>query len=55
MVADVQAAAQEGALVAAQSPEECFDSAAPAALIAAGADAAPPSELSARLSARWPS
>ena len=52
-VGEVQAAAAAGALLAAQSPEECFDSEASAALIAAGADAGAPADLAARVSARW--
>jgi chemosensory pili system protein ChpB (putative protein-glutamate methylesterase) len=52
-VGEVQAAAADGALVAAQSPEECFDSAATAALIAGGAEAGAPADLASRLSARW--
>ena len=52
-VGEVQAAAAAGALVAAQSPEECFDSAATAALIAGGAEAGAPADLASRLSARW--
>jgi chemosensory pili system protein ChpB (putative protein-glutamate methylesterase) len=52
-VPEVLAAASAGALVAGQSPEECFDSAAPAALIAAGGESNPPAELARRLSTRW--
>ena len=52
-VPEIQAAAGAGALVAGQSPEECFDSEAPAALIAGGADGGAPADLAARLSARW--
>ena len=54
MVEEVRAAAGEGALVAGQSPDECFDSEAPAALMAGGADSGTPADLAARLSARWP-
>jgi chemosensory pili system protein ChpB (putative protein-glutamate methylesterase) len=53
-VAEVLAAGQAGAFVAAQALEECFDSAAPAALAAAGALSAAPAELANRLAARWP-
>lgn len=53
-VGDVLAAGEAGALVAGQSPEECFDAAAPAALIAGGADGGAPADLAARLAARWP-
>ena len=53
-VAEVLAAGEAGAFVAAQALEECFDSEAPAALAAAGAAAAPPADLANRLAARWP-
>lgn len=53
-VGDVLAASQAGAMVAGQSPEECFDAAAPAALIAGGIEAGAPADLAARLAARWP-
>ena len=53
VVAEVAAAAGAGALVAAQAPEECFDSAAPAALIAAGGESGAPAGLASRLSTRW--
>ncbi len=52
-VAEVLAAGNAGAFVAAQALEECFDSEAPAALAAAGAAAAPPADLANRLAARW--
>jgi chemosensory pili system protein ChpB (putative protein-glutamate methylesterase) len=42
-------------LVAAQTTDGCYDSAAPAALIARGAVAGTPAELAARLIERWPS
>lgn len=42
-----------GALVAGQSPDGCYDATAPAALLARGAEAAPPAELALRLAARW--
>lgn len=53
VVGEVATAAGEGALVAAQSADECFDSAAPAALIAAGGDSGTPAGLALRLSTRW--
>lgn len=53
VVSEVLAAASAGALVAGQAPEDCFDSAAPAALIAAGGESNPPDELARRLSTRW--
>lgn len=45
----------DGALVAAQSPETCYDGAAPSALIALGGASATPAELAVRLAERWPS
>lgn len=45
--------ASAGALVAGQSPDGCFDAAAPNALIARGGEAGQPAELAARLAARW--
>lgn len=42
-----------GALVAGQSPEECFDNAAPGAVIARGADAGSPVQLAGRVADRW--
>ena len=42
-------------LVAAQAIDGCYDSTAPAALIARGAFAGTPAELAARLIERWPS
>lgn len=42
-------------LVAAQTTDGCYDSTAPAALIARGAVAGTPAELAARLIERWPS
>lgn len=53
-VAEVLSAAAEGALAAAQSPAECFDSVAPAALIAAGGTGGAASDLAAQVAARWP-
>jgi chemosensory pili system protein ChpB (putative protein-glutamate methylesterase) len=49
----VMALAGAGTLVAGQSPEECFDNAAPGAAIALGADSGSPTELAARLASRW--
>lgn len=42
-----------GALVIGQSPDGCYDAAAPSALIARGGDCGKPVELAARLSERW--
>ena len=44
----------KGALVAGQSPEGCYDAAAPESLIARGAESGPPVELARKLAARWP-
>lgn len=52
-VPEVVAAAGAGALAVAQAPEECFDSAAPMALIAAGIAFSPPDQLARRLNSRW--
>jgi len=43
-----------GALVIGQSPDGCYDAAAPSALIARGADCGQPAELARRLADRWP-
>jgi len=53
-VDDALAKASQGALVAGQSPEGCYDAAAPIALTSRGGSAAPPSELVQRLLQRWP-
>jgi chemosensory pili system protein ChpB (putative protein-glutamate methylesterase) len=53
-VDDALAKATEGALVAGQSPEGCYDAAAPIALTSRGGSAAAPSELVQRLLQRWP-
>lgn len=45
--------AQAGALVAGQSPEDCYDAAAADALVARGAQSGPPAELARRLAERW--
>lgn len=42
-----------GAMVAGQSPEGCFDAAAPAALVARGGKSGQPAELAQRLAERW--
>lgn len=44
-----------GAVVVAQSPDGCYDTAATDALIARGAEAGSPAELAGRLAVRWPS
>ena len=48
------ALASNGALVAGQSPEGCYDAAAPMALAARGGTAGTPSELVQSLLQRWP-
>ena len=45
--------AQAGALVAGQSPEDCYDAAASDALVARGAESGQPAELARRLAGRW--
>lgn len=45
----------DGALVAGQTPDSCYDGAASSALIERGGDAGTPVELAARLADRWPS
>jgi chemosensory pili system protein ChpB (putative protein-glutamate methylesterase) len=55
--ADVDTAlahAARGALVAGQSPEGCYDAAAPGALIARGGSAGSPADLVKQLLKRWP-
>ena len=53
MVADALAARADGAMVGAQSSEDCFDCEAPAALAAGGAEAGTPADLASRVSTRW--
>lgn len=50
----VLAHAARGALVAGQSPEGCYDAAAPGALIARGGSAGSPADLVRQLLKRWP-
>ncbi|HET8819894.1 MAG TPA: chemotaxis protein CheB [Xanthomonadaceae bacterium] len=45
--------AQAGALVAGQSPEDCYDAAAAEALVARGAESGQPADLARRLAERW--
>lgn len=45
----------DGALVAGQTPDTCYDGAASSALIERGGDAGTPAELAARIADRWPS
>src|SRR5688572_6246945 len=55
--ADVDAAlglAARGALIAGQSPEGCYDAAAPNALIARGGSAGSPTDMVKQLLQRWP-
>jgi chemosensory pili system protein ChpB (putative protein-glutamate methylesterase) len=52
-VPELMDAAREGALVAGQSPEDSFDGAAAAALVAAGGQSHTAAELAQRLSTRW--
>lgn len=49
------APAWSAALVAAQSPEDCYDGAASSALIARGGESGMPAEIAERLAERWPS
>lgn len=53
VVPEVMGAASQGALVAGQALEDCFDSAASAALVAAGGQAMAPADFAQRLSTRW--
>lgn len=53
-VEDALAKSAQGALVAGQSPEGCYDAAAPIALTTRGGDAGTPPELVQRLLQRWP-
>jgi chemosensory pili system protein ChpB (putative protein-glutamate methylesterase) len=55
LVEDAMQAADAGALVAAQSPEDCYDGAACAHLRSRGAASGLPAELARNLLARWPS
>ena len=55
--ADVDTAlglAARGALIAGQSPEGCYDAAAPNALIARGGTAGSPTDMVKQLLQRWP-
>lgn len=45
----------DGAMVAGQTPDTCYDGAASSALIERGADAGTPAELATRIADRWPS
>jgi chemotaxis response regulator CheB len=54
LVDAAMAHAERGALVAGQSPDGCYDAAAPMALTARGATAAAPPELVQSLLQRWP-
>jgi chemosensory pili system protein ChpB (putative protein-glutamate methylesterase) len=53
VVPEVMGAVSQGALVAGQALEDCFDSAASAALVAAGGQAMAPADFAQRLSTRW--
>ena len=55
LVEAAMAAAAGGALVIAQSPDDCYDGAACAELRARGVASGLPAELAGRLSTRWPS
>lgn len=55
LIEDAMQAVDDGALVVAQSPEDCYDGAACAYLRSRGAASGLPAELAARLVARWPS
>jgi chemosensory pili system protein ChpB (putative protein-glutamate methylesterase) len=54
MVESAMAHAERGALVAGQSPEGCYDAAAPIALAERGGHAGTPNELVQSLLKRWP-
>lgn len=54
LVDAAMAATATGTLVAAQTPEDCYDGAACAVLRARGATSGLPMELAGRLAARWP-
>ena len=45
--------ASAGAMVAGQSPEDCYDAAAADALVARGAESGQPADLARRLAERW--
>jgi chemosensory pili system protein ChpB (putative protein-glutamate methylesterase) len=55
LIDDAMQAANGGALVAAQSPEDCYDGAACGHLSARGAPSGLPTDLARRLLLRWPS
>lgn len=55
LIEDAMQAVDDGALIVAQSPEDCYDGAACAYLRSRGAASGLPPELAARLVARWPS
>lgn len=55
LVETAMAQASQGALVAAQSPDSCYDGAAASALIERGGGCGSPAELAGRLAERWPS
>lgn len=55
LVAQAMSHHAEGALVAAQSPDSCYDATAASLLIGQGGAAGTPAELAERLAARWPS
>ena len=52
-VDEAMALAAQGALVAGQAPDGCYDAAAASAAIARGALGGQPADLAARLAARW--
>jgi chemosensory pili system protein ChpB (putative protein-glutamate methylesterase) len=54
LVDAAMAAIATGTLVAAQTPEDCYDGAACAVLRSRGATSGLPMELAGRLAARWP-
>lgn len=53
LVDAAMAHARSGALVAGQSPQDCYDAAASDALVARGAESGQPAELARRLAGRW--
>lgn len=52
-VPGILVAREQGALVAGQSPDDCFDPAAASAVIAGGGHRGTPAELASRVSTRW--
>jgi chemosensory pili system protein ChpB (putative protein-glutamate methylesterase) len=55
LVEIAMAQAPQGAMVAAQTPESCYDGVAASALVERGGGSGSPAELAGRLAERWPS